>query len=155
YRRWTEQSLPSSLIGYRKHALGWAAAHFRARLRDPDWTSFTEDADMVAVAVIAAFRDLSDSWGHHPLFGAMIRATAAQGCSLHAMATFGAAKSMASAGNRVAFPADGFRHRVISFHVLLGGQDQMSVAVRPCTRFEWPDGAPATPRLVGGEVIDA
>ena len=85
------------------HALAWAVAHFRGRLRDPEWTSFADDADIVAVTIIAAFRDLFASWVHHPLFGAMVNTAAAQGFSLHAMAMFGAAKSLASAGNRVGF----------------------------------------------------
>jgi hypothetical protein len=156
HRRWTTEPLPPSPAGYKDHALSWAVAHFRARLRDPDWTSFSEDTDMVAVAVIAAFRDLFASWVHHPLFGAMVSTAAAQGFSLHAMATFGAAKSLMSAGNRVAFvAADGPRPRITSFQLMVGPQDQMSVAVNRFDRFEWPAGADASLQAVRTAVIDA
>jgi hypothetical protein len=155
-RRWTGQPLDPAPGGYQDHALAWAVAHFRGRLRDPEWTGFSEDTDMVAVAVIAAFRDLFASWVHHPLFGVMIATAAAQGFSLHAMAMFGAAKSLAFAGNRVAFvPAVGSGGRGASFQVLLGPGEQMSVAVNRFNRFEWPDGAEATPQSVRAAVIEA
>ena len=77
--------------------------------------------DIVAATIIAAFRDLFASWVHHPLFGAMVNTAAAQGFSLHAMALFGAAKSLASAGNRVGFvPTLGPRPRIVSFQVVYG-----------------------------------
>jgi hypothetical protein len=154
--RWTGEPLDASPGGYKRHALAWALAHFRAQLRDPDWTSFSEDSDLVAVTVIAAFRDLIASWAHHPLFGAMIGSAAEQGFSLHAMAMFGTAKSMASSGNQVAFlPTPGPRPRIASFQVVLGTQDQMSVAVNRFDRFEWPDGADTTPQSVRAAVIEA
>jgi len=154
--RWTSEPLNRAPLSYKDHALAWAVAHFRARLRDPDWTSFSEDTDLVAVTVIAAFRDLFASWAHHPLFGAMIGTAASQGYSLHAMAMFGAAKSMASAGNRVGFvPTGGPRPRIVSFRLVLGGPDDMSVVVNRFDRFEWPDGAPATAQTVRAAVIEA
>ena len=91
-RRWTEEPLDPTAHSHKDHALAWAVAHFRKRLRDPDWTSFIDDVDMVAVTVIAAFRDLFASWVHHPLFGAMVGTVAVQGFSLHALAMFGAGK---------------------------------------------------------------
>jgi hypothetical protein len=154
--RWTNQPLDTTPGGYKDHALAWAVAHFRARLRDPDWTSFSEDTDLVAVTVIAAFRDLFATWAHHPLFGTMIGTAAAQGYSLHAMAMLGAAKSLASAGNRVAFvPTEGTRPRIKSFQLILGTQDQMSVAVNRLDRFEWPNGAEPTAHAVRSAVIEA
>jgi hypothetical protein len=155
-RRWTGESLAPSPANHRDHALAWAVAHFRVKLRDPDWTSFADDTDMVAVTIIAAFRDLFASWVHHPLFGAMIGTAAAQGFSLHAMATFGAAKSMASAGNRVGFIAtEGPRPKIVSFQVVLDAEDQMSVAVHRFDRYEWPNGGKATPDLVRAAVLEA
>jgi hypothetical protein len=155
-QRWTNQPLDPAPRGYKDHALAWAVAHFREKLRDPNWTSFSEDADLVAGTVIAAFRDLFASWGHHPLFGAMIGTAAARGYSLHAMAMFGAAKSLASAGNRVGFVAtQDPRPRIASFQLLLGAQDLMSVAVNQFNQFEWPDGADATPQSVRAAVVEA
>ena len=155
-QRWTNEPLDPAPRGYKDHALAWAVAHFRAQLRDPEWTSFSEDSDLVAGTVIAAFRDLFASWGHHPLFGAMIGTAAAQSFSLHAMAMFGAAKSLSSAGNRVGFVSTpGPGPRIVSVQLLLGTQDLMSVAVNPFNQFEWPDGAVATPQTVRAAVVDA
>ena len=134
---------PLELTGatFKDHALAWAVGHFRQRLRDPDWTSFADDNDLVAMTVIAAFRDLFASWVHHPLFGAMIGTAAVQGFSLHAMAMFGAAKSLASAGNRVGFVAtEGALPKIVSLQLIMGAQDQLSVAVSRFDRFEWPNG---------------
>lgn len=153
---WSNAPLDPSPRGYRSHPLAWAVAHFRERLRDPEWTSFADSSDSTAVAVIAAFRDLFASWGHHPLFGAMMATAAAQGYSLHAMAMFGAAKSLTSAGNQIAFvPTAGPNPRIASFQLLLGPQEQMSVVVNRFDRFEWPDGVEATPQAIRAAAIEA
>ncbi len=155
-RSWTNEPLDASPGGYKDHALAWAVARFRSRLRDPDWAGFADDSDMVAVAVIAAFRDLFASWGRHPLFGAMIGTAAVQGFSLHAMATFGAAKFLMSAGNQVGFVAtESPGPRIVSLRLVLGTQDHMSIAVNRFARFEWPDGAVATPHTIRAAVIEA
>jgi hypothetical protein len=155
-RRWTDAPLDPTPTHYRDQALAWAVAHFRSRLRDPDWTSFADDADIVAVTIIAAFRDLFASWVHHPLFGAMVNTIAVQGFSLHALALFGAAKSLASAGNRVGFvPTEGPRPRIVSFQLVLGSQDQMSIAVNRFDGFAWPDGPLGTPQSVRAAVLEA
>ncbi|MGA3003691.1 MAG: hypothetical protein ABSE20_18400 [Acetobacteraceae bacterium] len=155
-RNWTNEALDPSPHGYKSHPLAWAVAHFRQRLRDPEWTSFADSSDSTAVAVIAAFRDLCASWAHHPLFGAMIGTAAAQGYSLHAMAQFGAAKSLTSAGNQIAFvPTAGPNPRIASFQLLLGPQEQMSVVVNRFDRFEWPDGVEATPQAIRAAAIEA
>jgi hypothetical protein len=136
-RNWTNEPLDPSPRGYKSNPLAWAVAHFRERLRDPEWTSFADSSDSTAAAVVAAFRDLVASWGHHPLFGAMIATAAAQGYSLHTMAMFGAAKSLISAGNQIAFvPTLGANPRIASFQLLLGPQEQMSVVVNRFDRFE-------------------
>jgi hypothetical protein len=155
-RRWTEEPLDPAPTSYKEQALAWAVAHFRGRLRDPDWTSFADENDIVAVTIIAAFRDLFASWVHHPLFGAMVNTAAVQGFSLHAMALFGAAKSLASAGNRVGFvPTQGPRPRIVSFQVVLGGQEQMAVAVNRFDWFAWPDKPRGTPQTVRAAVNEA
>ena len=155
-RRWTDEPLDSGHPTYKDLALAWAVAHFRARLRDPDWTSFADDSDIVAATVIAAFRDLFASWVHHPLFGAMVNTAAVQGFSLHAMALFGAAKSLASAGNRVGFVAtESPRPRIVSFQLVLGTQEKLPVAVNRFDRFEWPYGPRGTPQSVRAAVLGA
>jgi hypothetical protein len=155
-RRWTNEPLEPSPANIKDHALAWAVAHFRARLRDPEWTSFADETDMVAVTVIAAFRDLFASWVHHPLFGAMMGSVAAQGFSLHGMALFGAAKSLASAGNRIGFTAtEGPRPKIVSVQLVLDGKETMSVAVNRFDRFEWPNGGQATSSAVRAAVIEA
>jgi hypothetical protein len=153
---WTNDPLDPSPRGYKSNPLAWAVVHFRERLRDTEWTSFADSSDSTAAAVIAAFRDLVASWGHHPLFGAMIATAAAQGYSLHAMAMFGAAKSLTSAGNQIAFvPTAGPNPRIASFQLLLGPQEQMSVVVNRFDRFEWPDGVEATPQAIRSAAIEA
>ena len=159
-RHWTGSHLGSPLdrspATYNDRPLDWAVAHFRTRLRDPEWMSFSADSDMLAVAVIAAFRDLFSSWAHHPLFGAMVGTAAAQGFSFHALAIFGAAKSLVSSGNRIGFaPTQGPAPRIVSFQLMLGAQEQMSVAVNRFDRFEWPNGGQATPQAVRAAVIEA
>jgi hypothetical protein len=155
-RRWTNEPLGASPGGYKDQALAWAVAHFRGKLRNPDWRSFSEDSDLVAMTVIAAFRDMVAGWSHHPLFGAMIGTAAMQGFSLHAMAMFGAAEALTSAGNRVGFAAtQGPRPRIASLRLVLSSRDQMSVAVNRFDRFEWPDGSVATPQTVRAAVIEA
>jgi hypothetical protein len=155
-RRWTGEPLDPLPTSYKEQALAWAVAHFRGRLRDPEWTSFADENDIVAVTIVAAFRDLFASWVHHPLFGAMVNTAAVQGFSLHAMALFGAAKSLASAGNRVGFvPTQGPRPRIVSFQLVLGGQERMSVIVNRFDGFAWPDRPQGTPQTVRAAVIEA
>jgi len=155
-RRWTDQPLDTAPSGFKDQALAWAVAHFRARLRDPDWTSFANETDMVAVTVIAAFRDLFASWVHHPLFGAMVGTAAVQGFSLHGPAMFGAAKALMTSGNRVGFSAtEGPRPRIVSFQLVLSQQDLMSVAFNRFDRFEWPNGGNVPAQSLRAEVIEA
>lgn len=156
HRTWTGESLDPSAAGYKDDALAWAVAHFRQRLLDPGWTSITLDIDMVAAAVVSAFQDMVASWAHHPLFGAMMGTAAAQAFSLHAMAMFGTAKALTSAGNQIGFVAtQGSRPRIASMRVVLAEANQMSLAVTRFDRFEWPNGAEATPQSVRSAIIDA
>jgi hypothetical protein len=154
--RWTEVPLDPSPDGYRDQPLAWAVKHFRERLRDPDWTTFASDDDGVAMTVLCAFRDMYASWVNHPLFGAMVRTAGAQGFSLHAMATFGAAKALAMAGNRVGFTAtEGPRARILSQKLAIEGQTPISIAVNRFDKYEWPNGGKATPQNVLADVLKA
>jgi hypothetical protein len=155
-RRWTEVPLDPTPKGYLDQPLAWAVAHFRARLRDPDWTSFTSDSDMAAVVVIAAFRDLFGAWVHHPLFGTMVWTAGLSGFSLHAMSMFGVAKALMLGKNRVSFQVtEGARPRIESLRMMVTGQEDMAIALNPLERFEWPNAAVADPRTVRSSVIEA
>jgi hypothetical protein len=154
--RWTGVPLDPSPKSYRDQTLAWAVAHFRARPREPDWSRFSSDSDVVAALALAAFRDLFGGWEHHPLFGAMVRTAAAQGFSLHAMAMFGTAKALVLAGNRVAFQmADGPSPTVASLSLVLGGGEQLSVCLSRFDRFEFPRPAVATVQTVRDEAAEA
>jgi hypothetical protein len=156
YRRLTERPLDPLRTGYKAQPLDWSAAHFRKRLRDPDWTTFASDTDRVAMTVIAAFRDMFGAWSHHPFFTAMMRAAATQGFSLHAMAAFGASKALMLSGNRVGFVAtEGPQPRIVEQRVMLGDREEMPVAVNRFDRFEWPDDTDVPARSVNTAVIEA
>lgn len=154
--RWTNAPLDPAPRSHKDQALAWAVAHYRARLREPDWTSFATNADLVAMTAIAAFRDLFASWGHHPLFPAMMGTAMAGDFSLHALAIFGTAKLMTLAGNPIGFTtATGARPKVHALYSGLAGPDQVSIAVNRFDRFEWPDGAVMTPPAVQAAVVEA
>ena len=153
-KRWTDIPLDPSPDGYHDQPLAWAVKHFRERLGDPDWTTFSGDHDGVAMTVLAAFQDMFASWVNHPLFPAMVRTVGAQGFSLHAMATFGAAKALAAAGNRVGFTAtEGGRNRILSQAIAIEGQTPISIAVTRFDKYEWPNAGKATPQNVLAEVL--
>ncbi len=154
--RWTNIPLNPAPSGYQSQPLAWAVAHFRERLRQPDWVSFTDDADVVAVTVIAAVRDLFASWVHHPLFSAMVGTAAASGFSLHGVALAASAKALSRSGNRVAFvTAPGPLPQLRSLQLVLAEQAPMVVVTARYDRFEWPNGAKASPQVVLHDVSEA
>lgn len=142
--------------GFKDGPLSWAFAHFRQRLRDPAWAEFNGDEDAVAATVLGAFRDLVGSWGHHPLFPAMIGTVAARGYSFHAMAIFGTAKALALTGNRIGFVAtEGVAPKIAAVRLVLDGRNDLSVNVARFDRFEWPDAPVATPQTMRAAVLEA
>ncbi len=158
FQQWRLTGVPldPAPAGYKQQSLAWAVAHFRGRLRQPDWTNFADNTDMVAMTVIAAVRDLFGSWAHHPLFGTMVGTAAAGGFSLHALALFAAAKALALSGNQVGFViSEGSKPQILSLQLATGSQDPMSAVAARFDRFEWPDGAAATERAVLSMVIEA
>ena len=154
--RWTGISLDPTPAGYKDQALAWAVAHWRDRLRVSAEAGFETDADMVAATVIAAFRDLFAAWVHHPLFAAMIGSAVLRGFDLHSTSVYATAKVMALAGNPLTFvtTTNVQRPRVIGLRSGQG-ENALSIAVNPFGRFEWPDGAEATPQAVRAAVIEA
>ena len=155
-QRWTDVPLDPSPAAYKDQPLAWAVAHLRERLRDPDWIWFQTDADMVALTVAAAFRDLFASWSHHPQFPAMIATAAAEGFSLHAGAFFGAAKAITVSGTRIGFATTpGPRPSIAELRIVIGEHDTMQVAVSRFDRFEWPDNRDVTQAVLRAAVTDA
>ncbi len=141
---------------YKTHPLAWALSHFRARLGDPGWRNFHGESDAVALAVLGAFREMISSWGHHPLFRAMVGTAAARDFSFHAMAIFGAAKALAVAGNRIGFVATEAKDpRIAAVRLVVDGQSDMSISVVRFDQFEWPDASPATPASARAAILDA
>ena len=153
-RRWTELPLDPSPAGYTEQPLAWAVAHFRAK--PAEWTRFAENADMVALTTIAAFRDLFAAWSHHPLFPAMIRTAAADGFTLHAAAMFATAKAIALSGTRILFETTGGpRPTIAGLRLGVGGDAQMNVDVVRFDRYEWPGGEFIVPAAVRSAVTQA
>ena len=154
--RWTGAHLDPTAASYKSAPLAWAVAHCRARLAAPDWAGFVDDADLVAMTVIAGFREFFTCWSRHPLFRGMLGTVEAQGFSLHGMGMFGAAKYLFHDGNQVAFDLmPDAPPRIAGIKVILPGHEAMSVAVERFDRFEWPNGAEWTPRSLLVSVIDA
>jgi hypothetical protein len=154
--RFTGTYLDPAPASYKSAPLAWAVAHLRERLKNSDWKTFAGDNDMVAMTVIAAFRDLFAGWAHHPLFNAMVNSVASDRFSLHALAILGAAKSLTLSGNQVIFiPGPGPRPEIFGLRLGQDPDDSKTVVVNRFDRFEWPDHASATPRSVNAAVEQA
>ena len=149
-------ALPMDAGSFRQHPLGWAAAHLRARLADPAWTALGIGDDFVAAAVIGAFWDFCHTWGHHPLFGAMVDTAAVAGFSFHALAPFAAARALALPGNHVGFETTGGPKPQVKFvRVAMADQEPLLVATRGLPRFEWPNDAQPEARTLLSDVTKA
>ena len=126
--------------GMKDYPLAWAIGLLRERCAVPGWEC-TSDEETVAVSVLGAFRHFTGCWSHHPLYPRMAATAAAGGFSFHTLAPFGAAKSLADAGNRISFPmappAAGGR-RSLSFNIATGPGNLIPVFVAPLDRFDWP-----------------
>jgi hypothetical protein len=154
--RFTGAFLDPAPANYKSAPLAWAVAHLRERLRHSDWKTFSGDHDMVAMTMLAAFRDLFASWAHHPLFTAMVNSVASDRFSLHALAIFGVAKSLMLSGNQVIFmPGPGPRPEISGLRLAEGPNDSKSVVVNRFDRFEWPDHGQATAQSVRAAVEQA
>jgi hypothetical protein len=142
--------------GIKTHPLAWAIRHLRSAQLEPRWRCIESDEASVATTIVAAFRHFSYCWSHHPLFGIMAATVADQGFSLHALAQFGAAKCLADAGNRIAFPAPADPSgRLANFFIAVGPSDRLAVIVEPFDRFEWPTGGQWTPASLRAAAANA
>jgi hypothetical protein len=129
--------------GLREHALGWAVAHLRRRLRDEAWSCMADAPSANAVTHVAGFLHFVATWSHHPLFATMAATADDRGCSLHGLALFAAAHSLAMAGNRVGFQAPaGYPPRLDGFDLATGPIETVRVHLEVFDRFEFPFGRP-------------
>jgi hypothetical protein len=145
--------LPESVLssddpfaGSKQHALAWAVAHLRARLRADSWASRESEASSAAATNVAAFLHFVRTWSHHPLFPAMAATAAERGFSLHGLAPFAAAHCLTMQGNRIGFPTPQEVPGRIGFIYVAAGPSGM-VAVHPevFDRFEYPYGRTLEP----------
>jgi hypothetical protein len=148
-----------AFAGLRDHALAWAVRHLRARLQDAAWAC-TEDAPTAnAVLHVAGFLHFAATWSRHPLFAVMAETADERGFSLHGLALFAAAHTMAMAGNRVGFQKPlGYPVRLEAFDLAVGAAEVVSVSLDVFDRFEFPFGRPwdhAGLRVAVSEAIGA
>jgi hypothetical protein len=121
----------------RDHALGWSVRHLRGRIRDGSWACLDDAPTSAAVLHVTAFLHFVATWSQHPLFPVMVgTAAAARGFSLHGLALFAAAHSMALMGNRVGFRAPA----VDCFDLATGPTEVVRVRMDVFDRFEFPFG---------------
>lgn len=157
--RWAEQKAalearPDPGYGFAATPLAWATHRLQQRVARPGWSWGADNADAVATAHIAAFRDFHAHWSRLPRFSELAAAAAADGFSLHALAVFAAARQLAASGQAGAFSAPDAAGRVSGFRLGQGGKDDMEVVVQRLGHFEWPDLSPPNPAVVRSAVLD-
>jgi hypothetical protein len=133
---------PADLFaGLREHALAWAVRHLRGRIRDGSWACIEDVPTANAVTHVAGFLHFVATWSGHPLFPAMVTTAGDRGFSLHGLALFAAAHSLAMMGNRVGFrePTEPFG-RIEGFDLATGATDVIRVHMDVFDRFEFPFG---------------
>jgi hypothetical protein len=133
---------PSSAFGgVRDHALSWSVRRLRGRMRDASWACMENAPTANAVTHVTGFLRFVSTWSHHPLFPAMAATAADRGFSLHGLALFAAAHSLAMMGNRVGFrePA-GYPARIEGFDLATGVTEVVRVHMDVFDRFEFPFG---------------
>jgi hypothetical protein len=124
-----------------QHALAWAVAHLRGRLRADSWASRESEATSAAATNVAAFLHFVRTWSHHPLFPAMAATAAERGFSLHGLAPFAAAHCLTAQGNRIGFPnPKGAPGRIGFLYVAAGPSDMVVLHPEVFDRFEYPYG---------------
>lgn len=124
--------------GARDYPLAWALRRLRDRCEDPEWRCGASDPDSVAITLLAAFMQFDECWSQHPLFPAMAAGAAQGRFSFHALAPFGAAKSLADSGNRVTFTPPPTGGTITGFDLAIGAAERLAVQVTPYQRYEWP-----------------
>jgi hypothetical protein len=134
-------SADDPFAGSMQHALAWAVAHLRRRLRADSWGSRESEASSAAATNVAAFLHFVRTWSHHPLFPAMAATAAERGFSLHGLAPFAAAHCLSLQGNRIGFPTPkDVSARIGHLYVAAGPSDRVTVHPEVFDRFEYPYG---------------
>ena len=134
--------------------LAWALARLEASVDKPGWWCLAEEPDAVAAMLLGAFREFPLVWSQHPLFPAMAAAVARTGFSIHALAVFAAARSMAADGNRIGFTPPSGDGPIDTFHIETVPTQRLRVVARRFDRFDWPGGSDATPATARAAAID-
>ena len=143
-----------AFAGLRDHALAWAVRHLRARIQDPSWACVEDAPTANAVLHVTAFLHFVATWSRHPLFPVMAETADERGFSLHGLALFAAAHSLAMAGNRIGFQKPlGYPSRIGGFDLAVGATEVVSVLdgrVRPLRVPVWPSVGSCQPARRGG-----
>lgn len=136
--------------------LAWAFEQVEPNIGRPAWWCLASMPDAVAAIQLAAFHEFHAVWSGHPLFDAMAASAASSAFSLHALAVFAAAQSLAAAGNRVRFAAPGPGQTAIDrFYLDNGPADLLPVHVRRLGHFDWPANQQVEQAAVRAAAIDA
>jgi hypothetical protein len=130
-----------AFAGSRQHALAWAVRHLRTRIQDESWSCMEVAPTSAAVSHVAAFLHFVATWSRHPLFPAMVATAGDRGFSLHGLALFAAAHSLAMMRNRTGFqePME-YPARIDGFDLAVGSADVVRVHMDVFDRFEFPYG---------------
>ena len=132
-----------AFAGLRDHALGWSVHHLRGRMRDGLWSCMESAPTANAVTHVSGFLNFVATWSHHPLFPVMVATAGDRGFSLHGLALFAAAHSLAMMRNRVGFQEpSGYPDRIEGFDLATGATDVVRVQMDVFDRFEFPFGRP-------------
>ena len=127
--------------GLRSHALAWAVRHLRSRIQDGSWACTESEPTSNAVVHVAGFLHFVATWSRHPLFPVMAATAGDRGFSLHGLALFAAAHSLAMMGNRIGFQEpNGYPGRITGFDLATGATDVVTVQLDVFDRFEFPFG---------------
>ncbi|HEY0182704.1 MAG TPA: hypothetical protein VGC09_07835 [Rhodopila sp.] len=144
-----------AFTGLRDHALAWAVRHLQRRSRDAAWACMQDAPTASAVTHVAGFAHFVATWSRHPLFPVMMATVGERGCSLHGLALFAAAHSLAMAGNRIGFQEPpGYPARLETFDLATGATEVVQVHLDVFDRFEFPFGRPWDPAALRSAVSD-
>ncbi len=146
-------------VGIREHALAWAIRHLRGRVGEESWRCMETAPTSGAVTHLTGFLHFVATWARHPLFPAMAATANEQGFSLHSLALFAGAHTLAMLNNRTGFrePIE-YPARIETFDMAVGQTEAVRVHQAVFDRFEYPYGRPwdaAALRATVAETVSA